>query len=60
VKSLETNIGEHVSRLRHLSSSTSVDVERLISKVDKKMKSLSSEDHARAKEKLLRDILAKY
>ncbi|KIJ69073.1 hypothetical protein HYDPIDRAFT_36167 [Hydnomerulius pinastri MD-312] len=51
---------KHVQRMRQCAEQLPGDVERLISKLDKKAKHLGAEDHAKAKERLLRGILDKY
>ncbi|KAH7889573.1 hypothetical protein F5I97DRAFT_1845327 [Phlebopus sp. FC_14] len=53
-------LDRHVYSLRQCVGQVAGDVERLISKLDKKAKHLGAEDHAKAKEKLLRGILEKY
>jgi hypothetical protein len=49
-----------VHHLRQCADQVPGDVERLISKLDKKANQLGVEDHAKAKEKFLRGILEKY
>ncbi|KAF8559662.1 hypothetical protein OG21DRAFT_1480408 [Imleria badia] len=49
-----------VQRLRRCTDQMPVDAERLIATLDKKARHLGAEDHAKAKENLLRGILEKY
>ncbi|OJA18779.1 hypothetical protein AZE42_01628 [Rhizopogon vesiculosus] len=56
----EKGTDERVQQLTDCARSVPGDIERLISKVDKKYKSVTAEDHAKAKEKLLRGILDRY
>ncbi|KAG0705092.1 hypothetical protein DFH29DRAFT_908793 [Suillus ampliporus] len=56
----EKVINKHVQRVRDYAKSVPGDIERLISKLDKSHKSVAAEDHAKAKEKLLRGILDRY
>ncbi|KAG1756405.1 uncharacterized protein EDB91DRAFT_1092499 [Suillus paluster] len=49
-----------VQLLRDYAKTVPGDIERLISKRDKTHKSVAAEDHAKAKEKLLRGILDRY
>ncbi|KAG2041850.1 hypothetical protein BDR03DRAFT_913679 [Suillus americanus] len=58
--SYEKAINEHVQRLGDYSKSVPGDVEKLIYKLDQTTKSVAAEDHAKAKEKLLRGILDRY
>ncbi|KIL00926.1 hypothetical protein PAXRUDRAFT_357778 [Paxillus rubicundulus Ve08.2h10] len=51
---------KYVHHLRECADQAPGDVERLISKLDKKAKQLGAEDHAKAKERFLRGILEKY
>ncbi|KAG1826907.1 uncharacterized protein BJ212DRAFT_1309187 [Suillus subaureus] len=56
----EKAIDELVQRLGGYSKSVPGDVEKLICKLDQTTKSVAAEDHAKAKEKLLRGILDRY
>ncbi|KAF9227824.1 hypothetical protein BS17DRAFT_877922 [Gyrodon lividus] len=56
----KARMDKNVHHLRQCADQLPGDVERLISKLDKKAKHLGAEDHAKAKEKLLRGILEKY
>ncbi|KAF9246435.1 hypothetical protein BU15DRAFT_70526 [Melanogaster broomeanus] len=56
----KARMDKYVNRLRQCADQVPGDVERMISKLDKKAKHLGAEDHAQAKEKLLRGILEKY
>ncbi|KAG6376232.1 hypothetical protein JVT61DRAFT_2207 [Boletus reticuloceps] len=59
-QTFETSMLEHVQRLRHCADQMPVDAERLITSLDNKAKHLGAQDHAKAKENLLRGILEKY
>ncbi|KAF8844869.1 hypothetical protein BDN67DRAFT_614955 [Paxillus ammoniavirescens] len=56
----KARMDKYVHHLRQCADQVPGDVERLISKLDKKANQLGAEDHAKAKEKFLRGILEKY
>ncbi|KAG2158488.1 uncharacterized protein EDB93DRAFT_1121662 [Suillus bovinus] len=56
----ERAVNEHVQRLQRYWKSVPGDVEKLICRLDQTTKSVAAEDHAKAKEKLLRGILDRY
>ncbi|KIJ10489.1 hypothetical protein PAXINDRAFT_182021 [Paxillus involutus ATCC 200175] len=56
----KARMDKYVHHLRQCADQVPGDVERLISKLDKKANQLGVEDHAKAKEKFLRGILEKY
>ncbi|KAG2349525.1 hypothetical protein BDR05DRAFT_1055180 [Suillus weaverae] len=58
--SYEKAVNEHVQRLRGYLTSVPSDIEELICRLDTTTKSVAAEDHAKAKEKLLRGILDRY
>ncbi|KAG2365711.1 hypothetical protein BDR07DRAFT_609535 [Suillus spraguei] len=58
--SFEEVLNQYVQRLGCCSKLVLGDVEKLICGIDLKTKSIIAEDHARAKEKLLRGILDRY
>ncbi|KAG1754385.1 hypothetical protein EDB19DRAFT_1666162 [Suillus lakei] len=58
--SYEKAVNEYVQRLGAHLKSVPADVEKLICRLDKTTKSVAAEDHAKAKEKLLRGILDRY
>ncbi|KAG9318570.1 hypothetical protein JVU11DRAFT_662 [Chiua virens] len=60
LETFKTTMREHVERRRRCVDQISADAERLIASLDKKAKHLGAEDHAKAKENLLRGILEKY
>jgi len=57
---IKARMDKYVHHLRQCADQVPGDVERLISKLDKKANQLGVEDHAKAKEKFLRGILEKY
>ncbi|KAN0077201.1 hypothetical protein V8E55_011056 [Tylopilus felleus] len=59
-QTFKTGMYDHVQRLRRCTDQMPVDAERLVASLDKKAKHLGAEDHAKAKENLLRGILEKY